>query len=118
MPTDLWAGVELKIENAQFFLDGMARSLSGPEGTQMNAAIQATGTIIDTGWQRSFYAQLDAFLAMVRSVPEIIKCCFGVDKSRAVATWSNGLPSEEKDRRQKFADEFGPLHEEFRELPL
>jgi hypothetical protein len=120
MYTELLAGAELKIENAQFFLDGMARSLRGPQRTQINAAIQAAGAIVDDRWQRSFYAHLDAFLAMVRSVPDIIQCCLGVDDRWPVAmkAWFNGLPVAEQARRQTFAVSFGPLQHVFATLPL
>jgi hypothetical protein len=57
----------------------MAKALQPPERTAMNVALQASGTIIDTQWQRSIYARLDAFLSATRSVAEIIKCCFGAD---------------------------------------
>jgi hypothetical protein len=116
MYTGLLAGAELKIENAQFFLNGMTRSLRRPEQTQINVAILATGVVIDTGWQRSFYAQLDAFLAMVRSVPEIIQCSLGADP--VMGTWFNGLPAAERGRRQSFADNFKPLQRAFALLPL
>jgi hypothetical protein len=58
---------------------GAGRSIQSPEQTAINVALQASGAIIDTGWRRSFYAYLDAFLSTARSVPEIIQCCFGVD---------------------------------------
>jgi hypothetical protein len=118
MHDKLWVGAELKVENAEFFLHGMGMSLRGPESTQINAALQLAGMVIDTGWQRSFYAQLDAFLAMVRSVPEIIQCCFGVDKSPAMSTWFYGLPAAEKSRRQRFADKFKAARSAFGALPL
>jgi hypothetical protein len=75
MDEKLWAGVGLKLQNAEFHLLQMERSLDLPEPT----ALEASGMIVDTGWHRAFYAHLDAFLSAARSVPEIIQCCFGVD---------------------------------------
>jgi hypothetical protein len=79
MHDELWAGIALKLEYARFHLDRMWRSLEPPERTQMNVALEASGAIIDTGWQRSFYPYFDAFLTAARSVPEIINACFGAD---------------------------------------
>ena len=72
MDEKLWAGVELKLLYAEFHFDMMGRSIQPPKQTSINVALQASG------WQRSFYAYLDAFLSTARSVPEIIQCCFGV----------------------------------------
>ena len=69
----LWAGVELKMDHAAFFRERMQRVLEPPERTQSNVALQASGAVIGTGWQRSLYAYLDAFLVMARSVPEVIE---------------------------------------------
>jgi hypothetical protein len=118
MHEELWAGVELKVENAEFFLDGMGKSLLPPERTQMNVALQSGGATIDTGWQRSFYAQLDAFLAMGRSVPEITQCCFGTDRSSVMKSWFDGLPLAERIRRQTFTDRFKSARDAFDALPL
>ena len=78
MDEKLWAGAELKLQNAEFHLDMMGRSVQPPEQTAINVALQASGAIIATGWHRAF-AYFDAFLSAARSVPEIIQCCFGVD---------------------------------------
>lgn len=119
MHEELWAGVELKSNHAEFFLDRMGRALAPPERTQINVALQASGAIIGTGWQRSFYAYLDAFLAMARSVPEVIHSCFGADRSNPVMRqWFDGLPAAEQTRRTKFTDQFQDAHKTFRELPL
>jgi hypothetical protein len=75
MDEKLWAGVELKLQSAEFFFEMMGRSLQPPKQTSINVALQASGAIIDTDWQRSFYAYLDAFLSTARSVPEIIQSC-------------------------------------------
>ncbi|MGH6636950.1 MAG: hypothetical protein ACRED0_12755, partial [Gammaproteobacteria bacterium] len=62
----------------------MDRSLQPPEQTTNNVVLEASGAIIDTGWQRSFYAHFDAFLSATRSVPWIIQCCFGADLANNV----------------------------------
>jgi hypothetical protein len=80
LPNDPWGGVDLKVRHAKFFLDEMARSLQPPERTPTNVTQQSAGAMIDTSWQHSFYAYLDAFLAMARSIPEVINCCFGEDR--------------------------------------
>ncbi len=102
MHEELWASVELKLQNAEFHLRQMARSLESPERTATNVALEASDAIIDTGWQLSFYAHLDAFLSAARSVAEIIKCCLGVDRHREMKAWFDRLPAEERDRRCEF----------------
>jgi hypothetical protein len=114
-----WAGIELKLQNAEFHFQRMERSLEPPEQTAFNVARQASGVIIDTGWQRSFYAYLDAFLSATRSVPEIIQCCFGVDRAnREMKDWFDALPADERDRRDEFKKKFEPLYRGFRALRL
>ena len=109
MDEKLWAGVELKLQNAEFFFEMMGRSLQPPKQTSINVALQASGAIIDTDWQRSFYAYLDAFLSTARSVPEIIQCCFGVDLGHPeMKKWFNTLPADEQDRRHEFKKAFQP----------
>ena len=117
MHDELWAGVKLKLQNAEFHLHQMARSLAPPERTATNVALEASGTIIDTEWQLSFYAHLDAFLSAARSVAEIINCCFGVDKHRAKTAW-NRLATAEKDRRCKFWQQFQTHYDSFHRLRL
>jgi hypothetical protein len=118
MHEELWAGVEIKLQNALFHLDRMARSLDPPERTQMNVALQVAGTIIDTGWRRSFFAHLDAFLSATRSVAEIIKCCFGVDPHPAMRAWFDSLPPAERTRRYEFRKQFQACYDRFCGLPL
>ena len=72
----LWAGVDLKVSYAGFFLGQMTSALQ-PQRTQTTVALE--GTIVGNLWQQSFYPNFDAFLAMTRSIPEVIKCCFGKD---------------------------------------
>ncbi len=84
----------------------------------MNVALQPTGAIVDTCWQQAFYAYLDAFLTMARSVPEIISACFGKDFSPAMKDWFNGLPTPETDRRKTFSSQFKTTYNSFKELSL
>ncbi len=119
MDEKLWAGVELKLQNAEFFLDKMGRSIQPPERTSINVVLQSSDVIIDTGWQRSFYAYFDAFLSTARSVPEIIQCCFGEDLGHAdMKKWFNALPADEQVRRQDFKKAFKSDYDGFRALPL
>jgi hypothetical protein len=115
MHEDLWAGVVLKLEYASYFLEKMSRSLQPSAGA---ATLEAAGAVAEHPWERSFYPSLDAFLAMTRSIPEIIQCCFGEDRSSAMAKWFNALPAPEKTRRQAFSAEFKSCYDEFREHPL
>jgi hypothetical protein len=103
---DLWSGVELKLQHAQFFYGKMSSSLNPPERTGWNVALESTGAILDTGWQRSLYPYLDAFLAMTRSVPEIINCCFGKDTAPNMASWFCDLDVDEQKRREEFSAQF------------
>jgi len=115
----LWAGVELKAQYAEFHLDRMGRSLQPPERTGRDAAMQAAGAIIDTGWQQSFYAHFDAFLGAARSVPWIIEAGFGVDTSHSVMrSWFAGLMATERNQRQSFSGQFKPAREIFDKLRL
>ena len=118
MHEELWAGADLKVEYAWFHLRRMGQSIEPPERNDMNVALQASGAIIDTGWQVSFYAHLDAFLSAARSVPEIIQCCFGKDPAKVMKDWFDKLPAEEQVRRREFAKQFKKHYEEFRAPPL
>jgi hypothetical protein len=116
MHDELWAGVELKARNAEFFLAQMGRSLQPPA---MNVAVQSTGAIVSTQWQQAFYAHLDAFLAMGRSVPEVINCCFGEDTgSKPMRDWLKGLAAPEQKRRHMFSAQFQANRDTFGKLLL
>src|SRR5882672_5777776 len=84
----------------------------------IRAGTQSTGAIIGTQWQAAFYAYLDAFLAMSRSVPEVITCCFGEDRSIAMKSWFKGLDAAEQSRRRAFSAQFETGYSTFRALPL
>jgi hypothetical protein len=115
---ELWAGVLLKVEHANFHFSQMGRSIQPPERTHYNVAIEASGAIIDTGWQRSFYAYFDAFLSAARSVPEILQCCFGYDPSHHMKAWFDALPDDEQRRRKEFSTRFASALNTFRSLDL
>jgi hypothetical protein len=118
MHDELWAGVEFKLQSADLHLRNMGQSLQPPARTGHNVAIQSMGTIIDTRWQISFYAYVDAFLSATRSVPEVIKCCFGYDANSVMAQWFNRLSAEEQARRKEFSRQFKLDYEKFCRLPL
>ncbi|MGO9312845.1 MAG: hypothetical protein ACLQBD_09675 [Syntrophobacteraceae bacterium] len=118
MHEDLWAGVELKIESADFFLKQMWETLAPPERTQINVALESSGAIIETRWQPSFYAYLDAFLAMVRSIPDIVQACFGEDKGGPMKDWLEKLDLAELCRRIDFSKQFKKSYNKFKNLPL
>jgi hypothetical protein len=72
-----------------------------------SVVLQSAGTIIDTGWQRSFFPHLDAFLSTTRSIPEVIQCCFGNDRAnQEMRDWFDQLPPDERDRRMQFKAQF------------
>jgi len=118
MHEELWAGVELKLLHAEFHFESMGRSLEPPEHTATNVALQVSGAILGMGWQRSFYAHLDALLSAARSIPEIIQCCFGKDNSPQMKKWLAGLPAAEQSRRGEFSKHFATRYQAFRALPL
>jgi hypothetical protein len=119
MHDDLWAGVNVKNKYAAFHLLRMWRSLDPPERTHMNAVLEASGAILDTAWQQSFYPHFDAFLTASRSVPEIINACFGTDTgSREMREWYQTLDQEEKHRRSEFTRQFDDTRRAFGKLPL
>jgi hypothetical protein len=118
MHDELWAGIALKLENARFHFEKMGQSLEPPERTHMNVALQSAGAIVDTRWQRSFYAYLDAFLSTTRSVAEVIQCCFGHDIATKMHKWFKKLPSDEQDRRLEFSKQFKKDYNAFAKLPL
>lgn len=114
---DLWSAVEHKLAGAEFFFREMGRDIVPPYlNNPQLAAIAATGTIVGNPWQEKFYHHLDAFLAMARSIPEIIRCCFGID--RRMRTWISSLDFSEATRRQTFQTQFEPLSRTFTALPL
>jgi hypothetical protein len=113
---ELWAGVELKLRHAEFHLQQMRASIQPPPRTQHSVAMESAGIWPD--WQEAFYAHLDAFLSVTRSVGQVIKYCFGVDEYRDLKQRFSTLPTEEQDRRRKFQRQFGPHLTAFERLLL
>jgi hypothetical protein len=104
MNEEIWAGADLKVRYGRFHLLRMERSLDPPEQTAWNVAIEASGAIINTGWQQTLYAHFDAFLSVVKSVPEIVRCCFGVDLANTtMKAWFDGLSPAEQASRNGFS---------------
>jgi hypothetical protein len=107
--SDLWPGIDLKLENAQFHLEGMGQALQPPERTAYTTVLESHGALIGGNWHRAFYAHLDAFLSAARSVPELIRCCFGVDDGpKKMREWFQALDPAEQTRRREFSDRFKP----------
>src|SRR5262245_6529039 len=105
---ELWAGVQLKLNHAEFHLEKMGKALDPPERTHMNVALEAAGTHLGTNWERPFYAHVDAFLSAARSVPELIQCCFGEEDRgpSVIKKWFKSLPAPEQSRRKQFTAQF------------
>jgi hypothetical protein len=118
MHEELWAGVELKIAHAFYFLREMQRVLDPPERSPSTLVLESTGAIVGNLWHVPFYANVDAFLAIARSIPEIIQCCFGADKSPQMKAWFNALPPDQQARRKQFTAAFEPERVKFRTHPL
>ena len=115
----LWAGPELKSGYALFHLMKMQRALTPPQDDGYYAAMRASGTVVDSGWQRAIGPYFDAFLSTARSIPEIIECCFGRDApNKAMRLWFDGLPADEQDRRDQFNQQFAAARKSFSDLPL
>src|SRR5215471_11266470 len=110
----LWSGVDLKLDIAAFHFERMAKALAPPE---RDAHRVAMGLEPITMWQRPFYAHLDAFLSASRSIPEILRCSFGLDRHPTVRPWLADLDPDEHARRRDFQDRFKPDYDAFRALP-
>jgi hypothetical protein len=110
--------LSLKSSHASFFLAQMSKAIEPPEQTAWTVALQSTGAIRSNHWQQAFYANFDAFLGAARSIPEIIQCCFGHDRSAPMKSWFASLVQAEQVRRKKFSDEFNSDYATFVEHPL
>ena len=118
MHENLWAGVGLKVDHAGYFLRQMQAALDRPR-EQRAALLEAAGAIVDTQWQPAFYANLDAFIVMARSVPEVVNSCFGKDTAnKEMRNWFAALSPDEQKRRNDFLTDFENADEAFRNLPL
>jgi len=115
----LWAGADLKLRYGFFHLSRMELAIQPPEPNWHNVAVEVTGAILSSAWQQSVYADFDAFLMNVRSIPEILRCCFGVDRAnKEMQDWFDKLPSDERNRRKDFNKQFKSSYDTFRALPL
>lgn len=106
MHEHLWKGADLKLEYASLHLQRMREALMPPERTTLIVALQISGTNIETDWQRHLYAYFDAFLPCVRSVADIVNCCFGHDTNGRLKNWFNSLLIDEQTRRKDFTKKF------------
>jgi hypothetical protein len=114
---DLWGGVTLKLDNATFHLEGMVRALHTPE---RNPHMAVNMGDMGGDWHVAFYAHLDAFLSAARSMPEVIRCCFGEDDRgpKDIRKWFESLDKDEQNRRREFTRRFKSDYDAFRALPL
>src|SRR5687767_14886567 len=113
----LWAGVGFKLENALFFLEAMDQVIA-PRNRSENVALMADGAVADYLWQRRFYANFDAFLAMTRSIADIIQSCFGIDPVLQNNNAFKNLSASEQTRRGQFQRKFKRIYAKFKKLPL
>ena len=112
---DFWPAVDTKLEHAFYFYVQMTRVFDRDRSAYVGYS-SASPTITITNWQTRLFANLDAFLAMTRSVPDIIQASFGWD--RVLEAWLKTLGPNEQKRRQDFAAQFKPTLEAFKQLPL
>jgi hypothetical protein len=116
---DLWPGIDLKLEYARFHFGGMSGALRPPEPRRQIAVQGSIDGDSFRDWHLKFYAHFDAFLSAARSVPEIIRCCFGKDTAnRLMRDWFDGLDPSERSRREEFGKRFTSNYKAFRNLPL
>jgi hypothetical protein len=115
----LWRGIDVKLDYAQFHFEKTFAALVRPRLDPHMAAIEASGAIVPHEWQRPFFAHFDAFLSATKSVPEIMRACFGKDQgSVEMRRWFGELPADEKIRRSQFSAEFASALAGFRSMTL
>jgi hypothetical protein len=116
----MWDAIENKLDGADFFFGEMGRDLIPPYvgNPTMTAIAISSGAVVGHPWQRRFYHHLDAFLAITRSVPDIVRCCFGIDSSKPMRHWLSSLDPAEIARRKAFQGKFDKLFVDFKQLPL
>jgi hypothetical protein len=116
---ELWAGIDLKLDNASFHFERMSEALQPPKQDAYTITLESSDALVGGNWHRAFYAHLDAFLSMARSVPELIRCCFGMDDSaKKMREWFDTLDHDEQKHRREFGDRFKADYDAFRALPL
>ena len=116
MHEQLWIGTELKLQYAKFHFQHMELSLKSHTEDPYYVQQEIMRRVVDTGWQRSLWPHFDAFLSTARSIPEIIRCCFGEDPH--MSTWLKTLDSSEQTRRKNFSKQFATDYQSFCKLPL
>lgn len=118
MHEENWAGVEVRLLQADHDLHKMQRALDPPEQSEADVAFKASGAI-DERWHDAFYSRWINFRAAARGVPETIQRCFGADIiNPAMKDWFHDLPAEERDRRNEFTRQFKDAYTAFSALPL
>jgi hypothetical protein len=118
---DLWAGIAHKLDNAKFHYEGMTYALRPPKPRPQNLLLMTTVPTFDDSSvrHRAFYAHFDAFLSATHSIPEIIRCCFGVDEGhRIMKAWFKDRAAAEQERRRRFNARFKPVYDAFKEMTL
>jgi hypothetical protein len=120
---DFMRAVDTKMEHARFFWNRMCEIFDPPRPTQAEVARNATNMASwqrMPNWQWRLYANLDAFLPIARSVPDVAQTLLGVDQRMPadMRRWFDGLPHDELTRRRSFQAQFQPIFDQFRDLPL
>jgi len=120
---DFMRAVDTKMEHARFFWNRMCEIFDPPRPTQAEVARHATNMASwqrMPNWQWRLYANLDAFLPIARSVPDVAQTLLGVDQRMPadMRRWFDGLPHDEQTRRRSFQAQFQPIFDQFRDLPL
>jgi hypothetical protein len=119
--SDPLQSADFKLSSAHIFLREMMNDLTPPSHSSPMAAImESTGTIVRSPWQQDkLWAHLDAFLTMVRSVPDVIQWWCGFDPyMNGMKTWLSKISPAELNRRKQFQAKFDRHCGKFRKLPL
>jgi hypothetical protein len=121
--SDPLESAEFKLRSARILLREMGNDLAPrPLNSPMAAMMESTGAIVGTPWeQEKFWAHLDAFLVMVRSIPDVVVWWCGVDRmmnTKDTRSWYSTINSIERARRQNFQARFERHFAKFRKLPL
>src|SRR5271167_3014917 len=112
---DFWSAIDNRIAAAESFLSEMFMDiLPAWDSARHLEAIRWTGAVASHSWQERFYYHFDAFLAMARSAPEIIRCLFGVDP--VLSSWLKSLDPTELARRKSFQSQFETAYQAFEDF--
>lgn len=119
---DFWSAIHKRVAAAEFFLNEMSKDILPPWESAPHqpilSALRATGVALSHPWQERFYPHFDAFLAMTRSVPEIIRSLFGTDPFPALKSWRARLDPAELARRKAFQSQFDAGYGNFKKMAL